>query len=355
MWQNNRLIDALLGKNQGATPLWMMRQAGRYLPEYRAVRKGVPHFMELCKDTDLVAELTLQPIVRFDLDAAIIFSDILTVVDALGFDLEFVSGHGPVIHDPVKNRSDLNTVYVAEAVNKLQYVADAVKKTVRLLEKRVPLIGFAGSPWTVACYLVDGKNHRNQFQAIRTMTYQDPELLHEILALLTQVTIAHLQQQIDAGASAIMLFDTWGGILPRHYYQQFSLDYMQKIARSLHRVNHLAKVPVIFFTKQSGAWLELIADADCDAVGLDWTVDLNEAYTRIGHKVALQGNLDPCALLSSPRAIDAEVARIFAAIPNRSGYVFNLGHGIDKKTPIENVEALIASVRKYGAGHQNKG
>lgn len=346
--KNDRLIRALFRKPVDKTPVWIMRQAGRYLPEYRASRRKAPSFMDFCKNPQLACEVTLQPLARFDLDAAIIFSDILTVIDALGFNLEFVSGVGPVVHDPVQSAADLETIFAEEALEKLHYVYAAIKLTVRELDRKIPLLGFAGSPWTVACYLIDGQNHNNQFQTTRKMMYQDPELLHRVLQLLTKITIHYLDKQIEAGADAVMLFDSWGGILPAGLYSTFSLQYMQKIAAALHLKHAERKVPVIFFTKNGGLWLESIAEAGCDAISLDWTIDLGEARRRVGDRVALQGNLDPVVLLSTPTAVRSAVQKVFTSFGSGVGHVFNLGHGIDKNTPIENVAALIDSVREFG-------
>lgn len=345
--KNNRIINALLRQPVDTTPVWMMRQAGRYLPEFRKLRAKVPDFLTFCKIPELACEVTLQPLERFDFDAAIIFSDILTVVDALGFNLEFVKEVGPIVHDPVRSSHVLKTLSISRALENLAYVSDAIRITSQALRHRVPLIGFAGSPWTVACYMVEGQNIR-QFQMARMMLYQDPELLHNLLNVLTELTIHYLNAQIAAGAEIIMLFDTWGGLLSSSQYVHFSLQYMQKIGERIVRENQGKKIPLIFFSKNVGWGLELIADSGCDAVGLDWTVDIAKARQRIGDKVALQGCLDPMALYGTPESIRQAVGKIIGDFGHGPGHVFNLGHGVDKNTPVENVSALVAAVREFG-------
>lgn len=343
--KNDRLLKALLRQPVDTTPVWMMRQAGRYLPEFRKLRAKEPNFMRFCKIPELACEVTLQPLERFDFDAAIIFSDILTVVEALGFDLEFVAGVGPVVHNPVKTRQDVPNISADLVVEKLQYVFDALQLTRRTLNDRVPLIGFAGSPFTVACYMVEGQNQK-QFQKIRSMVYAAPEVLTQLLAVLTEVTIHYLNQQIAAGAQVIMLFDSWGGILAPDTYLEFSLKYMREIAKRLPSHVNGQRIPVVFFTKNGGLWLEQTAAEACDAVGLDWTMDIGQARQRVGDKVALQGNLDPMALYGTPESVRRRVREIIANYGGGTGHVFNLGHGIDKDTPIENVQAMVSAVRE---------
>lgn len=345
--KKHRIVNALLRQPVDKTPVWIMRQAGRYLPEFRQLRAKAPHFLDFCKNPELACEATLQPLQRFDLDAAIIFSDILTVVDALGFDLEFVAGEGPVVHNPVRCTADVANASIEAAVERLDYVYQAVRITHQALANKVPLIGFAGSPWTVACYMVEGCNQKN-FQTIRTMLYRDPALLHMLLEKLTDLTIKYLNQQIAAGAEIIMLFDSWGGVLADIAYVPFSLSYMQRIAEKLQTVVEHRKIPVIFFTKNGGLWLERAAVAGCDALGLDWTVDVNAARQLVGDKVALQGNLDPMALFGTPESVRDNVRKIIAAYGAGSGHVFNLGHGVDKDTPVENVAAMVDAVREFG-------
>lgn len=343
--KNDRVIRALLRQPVDTTPVWMMRQAGRYLPEFRAARAKVPDFIQFCKTPELACEVTLQPIDRFGFDAAIIFSDILTVVDALGFNLTFDKGVGPVVHNPVRAAADLASCSVEQALSQLEYVFDAIKMTSHALRDRVPLIGFAGSPWTVACYMVQGRNE-DQFEKIRHMAYQEPALLHQLLRLLTDVTVLYLNRQIEAGAEIIMLFDSWGGILSDLQYQQFSLRYMQEIGSRIHRQARGKTVPLVFFTKHGGVWLEQIAAAGCDAVGLDWSHDLGQARARVGDQVALQGCLDPLALFGTPASVRAEVQRLLTSYGGGTGLVFNLGHGIDKSTPVDNVYAMVEAVRE---------
>ena len=345
--KNHRILKALRGEPTDTTPIWMMRQAGRYLPEFRAARARMPDFMQFCKIPEYAAEVSLQPIDRFGFDAAIIFSDILTVVDALGFDLRFEKGHGPVVHNPVRQRSDLSHCSVDAALANLQYVPEAVKLTTNALAARVPLIGFAGSPWTVACYMVQGRNVE-QFAEIRKMAYRDPALLHQLLDILAAVTIPYLNSQIEAGAEIIMLFDSWGGLLSPVQYAEFSLRYMEKIAAGVHREYRGQHVPLIFFTKGGFSYLPQLAQTTCDAVGLDWTVDLAAARALMPQRFALQGALDPLALYAPPAMIRREVQRLMEAYGPGPGFIFNLGHGIDKDTPVEHVYALVEAVREFG-------
>lgn len=342
-----RMINALLRQPFDKTPVWIMRQAGRYLPEFRQLRAKMPQFLDFCKNPELACEATLQPLERFDLDAAIIFSDILTVIDAMGFHLEFVSGEGPVVYNPVRCLQAIEAASVDAAIERLQYVYEAVRITRAALLDRVPLIGFAGSPWTVACYLVEGRNQKN-FQTIRAMMYRDPVLLNTILDKLTELSIHYLNQQIAAGAQIIMLFDSWGGLLSDASYEAFSLRYMRRIGEGLQRIAGGRTIPLIFFTKNGGLWLEQTASAGCDAVGLDWSINLADARQRVGDQVALQGNLDPMALYGTPDTVNAAVKQMITAYGGDTGYVVNLGHGIDKDTPIENVAAMIDAVREFG-------
>ena len=344
--KNDRLLRALLRQPVDRAPAWIMRQAGRYLPEYRALRAKVPDFMTFCKTPELACEVTLQPLRRFPLDAAIIFSDILTIPDAMGLDLQFMSGEGPVIHDPIRSEKDLQRLRVPETEQDLSYVMDAIKLVTRELKGDLPLLGFAGSPWTVATYMVEGRSSKT-FQTIKTMLYREPKLLHALLEKITQATIDYLNAQIKAGVSAVMLFDSWGGVLSPAAYQEFSLAYMRKIGAAILREFQEQKIPLIFFTKGAAPYLEAIATSGCDAVGLDWTVDIQQARLRIGDKVALQGNMDPCVLFSSPERIRAEVNSILDAYGPGSGHIFNLGHGIDKETPIESVGVMLEALHRY--------
>lgn len=334
--ENDRFIRALLRQPVDRTPVWMMRQAGRYLPEYRALRKKLPNFMQFCRNVDAVTEVTLQPLERFALDAAIIFSDILTVPQAMGIDLAIEPQRGPVIHNPVSNAADVEKLH-NNTVAELQYVADAIVSVKKALNNRVPLIGFAGSPWTIATYMVEGGSSK-LFHCIKRMMYAEPKLLHALLQKITDLTIDYLNMQIDAGVDAVQIFDSWGGVLSGSAYKEFSLSYMQRIVEALKLKD--VKVPVILFTKGGGQWLELMAATGCEALGLDWTTDLTVARQRVGDQVALQGNLDPAVLLSTPEAAAAETKKVLDAYGEGSGHVFNLGHGINKDTPIENVEAM---------------
>ncbi|MES2149424.1 MAG: uroporphyrinogen decarboxylase [Pseudomonadota bacterium] len=343
--QNDTFLRALLRQPTDYTPLWLMRQAGRYLPEYRATRARGGSFMGLATNPDLATEVTLQPIERYGLDAAILFSDILTVPDAMGLGLYFVEGEGPKFERPLRDEKAVMALRVPEA-GSLQYVFDAVTQIRTELNGRVPLIGFSGSPWTLACYMVEGGGSK-EFHTIKTMLYSRPELLHHILATNARAVAAYLNAQIDAGAQAVMIFDSWGGALADGAYQQFSLDYLRDVVRQLQRDKHGARVPCIVFTKGGGLWLEEIADIGADAVGLDWTVNLGQARARVGHQVALQGNLDPAVLFAAPAQIRTEVARALAAFgphSDGSGHVFNLGHGISQFTPPDAVAVMVEAV-----------
>lgn len=346
--KNDRLIRALLRQPVDCVPVWMMRQAGRYLPEYRQLRQKFPDFMSFCKNPQMACEVTLQPLRRFELDAAIIFSDILTIPDAMGMKVNFIPGEGPNFSKPIRTITEVNQLKNIQANKELNYVMEAIERVVESLQGEVPLIGFAGSPWTVACYMVEGGTSKN-FQAIKTLVYREPEIVKALLNRLTLTTIDYLKAQIQAGASAIMLFDTWGGVLPKEAYQEYSLYYLKEIAKSLASYqNQERRIPITFFTKNGGQWLEIIADSGCDAIGLDWTVDIKEARARVGEHVALQGNLDPFILFSKPEKIKNEVKKIIERHGSKIGHVFNLGHGIDKETPIDNVKIMIDAVHEYG-------
>ena len=344
MLKNDNLIRALLRQPVDRTPVWMMRQAGRYLPEYRKLRQNEPNFIRFCQTPSLCCQATMQPLSRFDLDAAIIFSDILTVPHAMGLDLEFVPGTGPVFSDPVQSSQQIKSLAPVGAES-LQYVMRAIEATKKELKQEVPLFGFAGSPWTVACYMVEGKGSK-AWVAIKAMMYREPLLLHALLKAVTQTTISYLNGQIEAGADAVMLFDSWGGVLPYHAYPEFSLQYMQYIAESIHRTYQGRRIPLVFFTKNAAPWLDQIALSGCDAISLDSSVDLSMAKSLLNEKVALQGNLDPQALYADEGTIRAEVQRIMSIMDNSAGYVFNLGHGIDKDTPIEGVHSMLRTIRE---------
>ena len=347
--QNDRFIKALLREPIDRTPAWLMRQAGRYLPEYRALRAKTRDFFTFCQTPELACEATLQPLARFPLDAAIIFSDILTVPLAMGCDIKMDEGRGPVAPNPIQDQKAIEQLRVMDAVSKLGYVSEAIQLTKKALNNTVPLIGFAGSPWTVATYMVEGKSSKT-FETIKSMLYLDPLLLHQLLQKITQVTVDYLNAQITAGADVIMLFDSWGGVLSPIDYQHFSLHYLHYIANHIMREHNHKKIPLIFFSKNCGLYLENIVNAGCDAVGLDWTMDLSLAKKQVGGRVALQGNLDPCVLLSTPEKIRSAVADILRVYNNQTGFVFNLGHGISKDTPVENVAALFERIVGVGVG-----
>ena len=342
--KNDTFLRALLKQPVEHTPVWMMRQAGRYLPEYRATRAQAGDFLSLCKNTELATEVTIQPLERFDLDAAILFSDILTIPDAMGLGLYFAEGEGPKFERPIRTEADVAALQVAD-MDKLRYVTDAVSSIRKALNGRVPLIGFSGSPFTLACYMIEGGGSK-EFRLIKTMMYQRPDLLHKILDVLADSVIVYLNAQIAAGAQAVQIFDTWGGALSHVAYREFSLRYMQKIVAGLTREAEGRQVPVIAFTKGGGLWLEAMADIGVDALGLDWTVDLGTARGRVGDKVTLQGNFDPMALFGTPESIEQEVARILAEFGSGNGHVFNLGHGINQHTNPEHAKVLIDAVHR---------
>ncbi|XZG71494.1 uroporphyrinogen decarboxylase [Chitinibacteraceae bacterium HSL-7] len=350
MLKNDTFLRALLREPVEYTPVWLMRQAGRYLPEYCATRKQAGSFLQLCKNTELATEVTLQPLERFPLDAAILFSDILTVPDAMGLGLYFAEGEGPRFERAVRTEDDVNKLYVPDIGSELGYVTDAVSSIRKALDGRVPLIGFSGSPYTLACYMVEGGSS-SDYRNIKTMMYARPDLLHRILDINARAVTAYLNAQIDAGAQAVQIFDSWGGSLPFGKYQEFSLRYMQQIIDGLKREADGRRVPVIVFTKGGGQWLEDIAATGCDAVGLDWTTSLAEARRRVGGQVALQGNFDPMALFAPPESVEAEVERLLASYGHGTGHVFNLGHGINQFTPPEHVAALVDAVHRHSQAY----
>ncbi len=344
--KNDTFLKALMRQPTDYTPVWMMRQAGRYLPEYRESRKTAGSFLQLCKNAQFATDVTLQPLDRYPLlDAAILFSDILTVPDAMGLGLYFEEGEGPKFERTLQQEADIQKLVVPDMA-KLHYVFDAVSSIRNALDGRVPLIGFSGSPWTLATYMVEGKGGTD-FLTTKKMAYARPDLLHHILETTAQTVIQYLNAQIMAGAQAVMIFDSWGGALSHNAYTEFSLNYMQKIVNGLIKTNDGRKVPSIVFTKGGGLWLEAQAEIGTDALGLDWTVDIGSARQRVGDKVALQGNLDPAILLSTPEAIEKDVARVLASYGKGNGHVFNLGHGITQWTPPENAAAMLEAVRKH--------
>ena len=344
--KNDLLLRALALEPTPRRPMWMMRQAGRYLPEYRATRGRAGSFMAMCTNPELACEVTLQPIERFPLDAAILFSDILTIPHAMNLGLEFESGEGPKFERPVRSAADIDKLGVPDPGRELRYVIDAVALTRRELRGRVPLIGFAGSPWTVGTYMVEGGGSKT-FGRIKRMMYESPSQLHRLLDLLARSTILYLNAQIAAGAQAVMIFDTWGGVLTPAQYREFSLRYMEQVVGSLTRESGGRRVPNIVFTKGGGAWLGQIAAIGCDAVGVDWTTDLAAARAAVGGRVALQGNLDPSALFAPPDALRAEATRVLDSYGAGPGHVFNLGHGITPDVDPERVAVLIDAVHGY--------
>ncbi|MEN4749321.1 uroporphyrinogen decarboxylase [Pseudomonas sp. Ps21-P2] len=346
--KNDRFLRALLKQPVDVTPVWMMRQAGRYLPEYRASRAKAGDFMSLCMNPAFACEVTLQPLERYPLDAAILFSDILTVPDAMGLGLYFETGEGPRFRKTVTTLADIEALPIPDAQKDLGYVMDAVSTIRRELNGRVPLIGFAGSPWTLATYMVEGGSSKD-FRKSKAMLYDNPHAMHLLLDKLAQSVTAYLNGQILAGAQAVQIFDSWGGSLSAAAYQEFSLAYMRKIVNGLIREHDGRKVPVILFTKGGGMWLESIADAGADALGLDWTCDIGEARRRVGSKVALQGNMDPTVLYANPNAIRQEVSNILASYGSGTGHVFNLGHGITPEVDPANAGAFIEAVHEMSA------
>ncbi len=346
--KNDRFLRALTGQPVDVTPVWMMRQAGRYLPEYRATRKLAGDFMSLCQSPELACEVTLQPLRRYAMDAAILFSDILTIPDAMGLGLYFSEGEGPRFHKTVRTAADVEQLPIPDMARDLGYVTDAVSLIRRELNGSVPLIGFSGSPWTLATYMIEGSGSKD-FRHAKAFMYNQPEQMHLLLDKLAQSVTAYLNAQIAAGAQAVQIFDTWGGILTTQAYREFSLAYMKKIVVGLTRESEGRKVPVILFTKNGGLWLQDIADSGCDCVGLDWTIEIGRARSLIGSKVSLQGNMDPSILYSTPDSIRAEVRRILASYGAGNGHVFNLGHGITPDVDPANVGAFVDAVHEYSA------
>ena len=345
--ENDTMIRALLREPTAYTPIWLMRQAGRYLPEYNQTRARAGSFLALCKNPDLATEVTMQPLARYRLDAAIVFSDILTIPDAMGLGLYFAEGEGPKFERPLREEWEIRDLSAPDPSTHLRYVLDAVRQCRQALAGSVPLIGFSGSPFTLACYMIEGKGS-SDFASVKKMLYLRPDLLHKILSVNTIAVTDYLNAQIEAGAQIVMIFDTWGGMLSHAAYHEFSLAYMQKIAAGLKHEHGGQRIPKIIFTKGGGGWLESIADTGCDGVGLDWTVDIGLARARVGSRVALQGNLDPAVLLSSPEAVQREAVAVMKRFGSGPGHVFNLGHGISQHTPPEHVSALIEAVRGFG-------
>ncbi len=362
MLNEHRLVRALLRKPVDRTPIWIMRQAGRYLPEYRVIRSKVKDFLKLCKTPELACQITLQPLERFPLDAAIIFSDILTIPDAFGLELAFLEGEGPYFQRPICTLEDVEKLPTIDPEIELRYVMDAIRMTKRALKDRVPLIGFAGSPWTIATYMVEGKISKN-FTKIKKLMVSEPMILHRLLTHLSTTIVSYLKAQVMAGAEVLMIFDTWGGVLSCADYLDFSLSYMQEIVANLNfeleRENAafavpssgggqvIKKVPIILFTKNVGQNLEALSETGCDAVGIDWTLPLDKARSLVGHKVALQGNLDPAVLYADPDFIQRSVQLVLRQFGKGSGHVFNLGHGIYPDVEPEKVAIMIEAVQSF--------
>jgi len=350
--QNDSFLRACLRQSTPHTPMWLMRQAGRYLPEYCATRAKAGSFMGLATNVDYATEVTLQPLERYPLDAAILFSDILTVPDAMGLGLSFAQGEGPRFAHPVRDEAAVAALQVPD-LDKLRYVTDAVTSIRRALNGRVPLIGFSGSPWTLACYMVEGAGS-DDYRLVKSMLYSRPDLMERILEINAQAVAAYLNAQIDAGAQAVMVFDSWGGVLADGAFQRFSLRYTKQVVQALQREKDGVRIPVIVFTKGGGLWLEQIADIGADVVGLDWTVNLGKARALVGDRVALQGNLDPNVLFAPPEAVAREAVAVLDSFgrPQRpdgtwDGHIFNLGHGISQFTPPDHVSALVEAVHSH--------
>jgi len=346
----SRFIRALHRQPVERTPVWLMRQAGRYLPEYRQVRAQAGDFISLCKNTELACEVTLQPLRRFDLDAAILFSDILTIPDAMGLGLYFAEGEGPCFKYPLHNSKAIEALPIPDMEGELAYVMDAVRMIRNEMPAHLPLIGFSGSPWTLACYMVEGHSSRD-FNRMVTLNSEQPEIAHLLLSKLAQAVTLYLQAQIKAGANALMIFDTWGGLLSSDQYQLFSLQYMHEIVSNLKKLH--PEIPIILFTKGGGQWLSAMSATGCDALGLDWTCDIGLARKEVGNKVALQGNLEPAILLTDPQTIRQHVKQILNAFGQGSGHIFNLGHGITPDVPPEHVKVMVDAVHEFSpAYHQ---
>ena len=358
---NDTFLRALRREPTEHTPVWLMRQAGRYLPEYNATRARAGSFLNLCKNPELACEVTLQPLARYPLDAAILFSDILTVPDAMGLGLYFAEGEGPRFERPVRDEAAVAQLAAPDPNESLRYVMDAVRTIRGALGGSVPLIGFSGSPFTLACYMVEGGGS-DDFRRIKTMLYSRPDLLHRILEVNAQAVAAYLNAQIEAGAQVVMIFDSWGGVLADAAFKEFSLAYTRKVLAGLKRDRvengQSVRVPTIVFTKGGGLWLESIADSGADAVGVDWTVNLAQARQRIGARCAIQGNLDPMSLMASPEQVRAEARKVLDSYGTPAaghGHVFNLGHGISQFTPPDNVLALVETVHQHSREMRRRG
>ena len=350
--KNDLYLRALRGEKVERTPIWVMRQAGRYLPEYRAVRKQAGDFLTLCKTPDLACEVTMQPIDRFGLDAAILFSDILTIPDAMGLELVLEEGVGPVFNKPIRTVADIDNLGIPDPEVELAYVMDAVRVIRAELNDRVPLIGFTGSPWTLASYMVEGSGSKD-FRRIKGLMFEDPASTHKLLQIVTDSVIVYLKAQVAAGAQSLMVFDTWGGMLSTENYKQFSLAYMQQVVSAIKGDEACAQIPIVLFTKGGGQWLEMMADTGCDGLGLDWTVDLAQAKARVGQRVILQGNMDPVVMNTGPQQVVSEAQKVLRAYGSHGaddkGHIFNLGHGIQPFAQPDNMQALVSEVQSSSA------
>ena len=350
--KNDLYIRALLRQPTDRTPLWVMRQAGRYLPEYRQLRAEAGSFMNLCSNPELACEVTLQPLRRFKLDAAILFSDILTIPDAMGLGLYFAEGEGPKFERVISQASDVKSLKMPDPGKSLAYVMDAVSLIRKTLNGEVPLIGFSGSPWTLATYMVEGGSSKT-FPKIKRMIYSEPATIHLLLDKLADSVIDYLNAQIESGAQAVQIFDTWGGVLADDMFREFSLAYLQKIVDGLHREYDGQKIPVVLFCKGCNGHLEALADTGCDGLGVDWTISLAEARAKVGHRVALQGNLDPAIMLTDPATIETQVQKTLASFGHGHGHVFNLGHGITPEVNPDHMTALTESVARHSPQWHN--
>ncbi|WP_431066281.1 uroporphyrinogen decarboxylase [Methylotuvimicrobium sp.] len=348
--QNDTFLRAILKQPVERTPVWMMRQAGRYLPEYRKIREQAGSFMNLCTNPELACEVTLQPLDRYAFDAAILFSDILTIPDAMGLGLSFAEGEGPRFSNPIRSAADVDKLPIPDPEQELRYVIDAVRLIRASLQGRVPLIGFSGSPWTLATYMVEGGSSKS-FQKIKSMMYEQPSVVHRMLEKLAKSVALYLNAQIAAGAQAVMLFDTWGGMLTSEDYLEFSLHYAKLVREQLQTEADGRRVPTILFTKGGGLWLEAMVDSGYDALGLDWQTDIGLARTRVGDKVALQGNMDPVSLYANPDVIRAKVQNVLERYGRGSGHVFNLGHGILPDINPEHVKAMVDAVHEFSPAY----
>jgi uroporphyrinogen decarboxylase len=344
--RDHRFLRALRREPVDVTPIWIMRQAGRYLPEYRATRERAGSFLALAQTPELACEVTLQPLARFALDAAILFSDILTIPDAMGLGLHFVDGEGPKLHHPLRDAAAIAKLGVPDPETDLRYVMDAVRLIRRELDDRVPLIGFSGSPWTLACYMIEGEGS-SSFSRAKALALDDAATMHRLLDTLARSVAAYLAAQAAAGAQALMVFDTWGGLLAPAHFRDFSLRWLAEIVARLKADPIARNLPIILFSKGANGHLEALADSGCTALGVDWTIDIGEARARVGSRVALQGNLDPAVLAASPDAIRAAARAVIDGFGAHPGHVFNLGHGITPDIDPDRVAVLVDAVHEF--------